>query len=181
MKATDGAVGGKENKRFSEILKFVMSDPVVPNGLGYVKLSVDTFGSRDLGNCQNSRPFACGKGGVSKMVNDACGAIEHLSGPPFVKSNEVAVMGFSMGGHAVNSIATYRRPSPSRRTFIAGIAMYGSCEYLYNVSKETMPVVEIIGEHDSYAPGVCLLAKVRRLRFMCLPMPTMVLTVLLGN
>jgi dienelactone hydrolase len=93
------------------------------------------------------------------MVNDAYGAIEYLTELPFVRSDKIAVMGFSMGGHAVNSIATYGRPSRSGRTFVAGIAMYGSCEYLYNAGKETMPLVEIIGEHDNYAPGCKFIGK----------------------
>ena len=123
--------------------------------LGYVTLSVDTFGSRGFGYCgSRARHVLCGRGGVSTMVNDAYGAIEYLAGLPFVRSNKVTVMGFSMGGHAVNSIATYGRPSRSGRTFVAGIAMYGSCEYLYNAGKETMPLVQIIGEHDDYA-GAC--------------------------
>jgi dienelactone hydrolase len=129
--------------------------------LGYVTLSVDTFGSRGLGYCgPRSRHVTCGRGGVSTMVDDAYGAIEYITGlPSFVRSNKVAVMGFSMGGAAVNSIAAYGRPSRSGRTFVTGIAMYGSCEYLYNANKETMPLVQIIGEHDDYAGGCKFIGK----------------------
>lgn len=70
--------------------------PSYLSGLGYVVLSVDTFGSRGYARCPN--PYMARQ----PYVKDAYGALDYLANQPFVDRNRIAVMGFSMGANHIN-------------------------------------------------------------------------------
>ncbi len=131
------------------------------NGLGYVTLSVDSFGSRGLGSCGRARHVLCGDGGASAMMQDAYGALEYLAGLPFVDRDNIAVMGFSLGARAVNMLVGNQRASPTGGNFKAAIAMYSNCNFLYLADKDMIPVVQIVGEFDDWAQGCKLIAQRR--------------------
>ncbi len=85
------------------------------------------------------------------MWRDAYGALDYLAALPEIDPNRIAVMGFSLGGMAIESIAEQSLTSPSGRNFAAGIVVYGFC----SVSGEPpFPVLEIIGDKDVHS-GYC--------------------------
>ncbi len=115
-------------------------------GLGYVVLTVDSFGSRGGGKC----PDATGGGRRDK---DAYGARDYLAGMPLVDGDRIAVMGFSLGASVINDLAT-KEPRQNGREFQAAIAVYGQCDFMLGMDPPPWPLVEIFGEKDSYA-GTC--------------------------
>ena len=70
--------------------RFIVDWPNYLTGLGYVTLSVDSFGPRGLKRCPNW---------VSKdkyvLIKDAYGGLEYLASLPFVDKERIGVMGFS--------------------------------------------------------------------------------------
>jgi dienelactone hydrolase len=113
------------------------------NKLGYVTLAVDTFGSRGLSSCGLSRHLLCGGIGADVMISDAYGAIAYLGGLPFVEGEKISIMGLSMGGSAVNRLAS--RARAHGRNFKSAIALYGRCDFS---EYDSIPLLEIFGEHD---------------------------------
>jgi dienelactone hydrolase len=75
---------------------------------GYVALAVDSFGPRGFEN-------ACAKGSYDQPA-DAFRALQLLKRQPFVRGDDVAVMGFSMGASAV--LAALERGSIARMVLI---------------------------------------------------------------
>jgi dienelactone hydrolase len=118
------------------------------NKLGYVTLAVDTFGSRRLSNCSLSRHLLCSGTGAEAMISDAYGAIAYLAGLPFVDGQKVSIMGLSLGGTAVNRLASRARPRD--RNFKTAIALYGRCDFS---DYDSIPLLQIFGEHENYAIG----------------------------
>lgn len=118
------------------------------NKLGYVTLAVDTFGSRQLGNCSLTRHLLCSSGGAEPMISDAYGALAYLKGLPFVDGQKVSIMGLSLGGTAVNRLASRTRAND--RNFKSAIALYGRCDFS---DYDSIPLLQIFGEHDNYAIG----------------------------
>ena len=110
---------------------------------GYAVLTVDSFGSRELGRCPNSvHPINFAR---SEMVADAYGALDYLAAQPDIDANRVYVMGFSVGGFTINMLAT--RPSLSRdgRSFKGAISLYAPCPY---EERLTFPTMVVIGSLD---------------------------------
>jgi dienelactone hydrolase len=118
------------------------------NKLGYVTLVVDTFGSRGLSNCSFSRHLLCSGTGAEPMISDAYGALAYLAGLPFVDRQKVSIMGLSLGGTAVNRLAS--RAKANGRNFKSAIALYGRCDFS---DYDSIPLLEIFGEYDNYAIG----------------------------
>lgn len=122
--------------------------------LGYVALTVDTFGSRGLAPCPN--PLA-GIGPPQdahrELVRDAWGALDYLGTLPFVQGHRVAVMGFSLGGDALNGFLL-QQPRRGPRDFDAGIALYGSCEALKGMPAR-LPMLQLAGELDRASADTC--------------------------
>jgi dienelactone hydrolase len=132
--------GGIRQPNISEYWPYFLND------LGYVTLAVDTFGSRHLTNCSSAGRNPLCTAGAEMMIDDAYGAFAYLTGLPFVNSQKVSVMGFSLGATAANRLAG--RARGNTQTFKSAIALYGSCEFS---DYDSIPLLQIIGEHDRWA------------------------------
>jgi len=108
---------------------------------GYVALAVDSFGPRGFEN-------ACAKGSYDQPA-DAFRALQFLKRQPFVRGDDVAVMGFSMGASAV--LAALERGSIARMypdTFRAAVAFFPQCDGSSGIM--TAPTLVLIGELDDW-------------------------------
>ncbi|NKB22097.1 MAG: hypothetical protein GKS01_16535 [Alphaproteobacteria bacterium] len=129
---------------------------------GYVSLTVDSFGSRGVGNCPNEftrtttdkplRPYKA-------IAADAHGALAYLRKLPIVKSKDVAVAGFSLGGIVIHMaiLPAYAKSKPSLG-FKAAISLYGNCAVRVPMEKlpdAPLPFMAIIGEKDKRILGNC--------------------------
>ena len=113
---------------------------------GYAALAVDSFGSRGLRPCPNGES-------TSVIANrdlpaDAYGALEFLAAQPDIATDRIYVMGFSIGGWAIGSMATRPPLGPSQRTFRAGIALYDGCHHYRYADRLTFPTLVVIGTKD---------------------------------
>jgi len=126
-------------------------------GLGYVVLSVDSYSPRGISNCAQGI-------GWSEQADDAYGALDYLSGLPFVDGNRVGVLGFSRGAMAINDfIAKTRHKDDPTNTrsgsdpdFKAAIAFYGRCGL--SQTRKNLPLMEIVAEKDEYLAPTCIAA-----------------------
>ena len=109
--------------------------------LGYVSLTVDSFGPRGI-------VTSCHTGPPAGRNFDAFGALDYLATQPFVRPADVALMGFSEGGMitlldiepGVNDQAT--------RKFRAAVALYPNCSGSGIV---TVPTLILNGELDDWS------------------------------
>jgi dienelactone hydrolase len=126
-------------------------------GIGYVVLSVDTFGSRGEVRCPN--PYW---GARATWVKDAYGALDYLAAQPFVDKNRIAVMGFSLGTNHINGgIIPSRVRASGGVDFKAAIGFYGHCAHIGSYPKGSIPLMQIGAEHDpAHAPGCQYAAKI---------------------
>lgn len=119
---------------------------------GYATLAVNTFGSRGFDRCPAAKHLA----GMT-MWRDAYGAWDYLASRADIDPDRIAVMGFSVGAQAVETIAGQYLKTRKNKTFRAGISMYGRCDI---DGTPAFPVLEVIGEKDQYSfscssgPGV---------------------------
>lgn len=124
--------------------------PEFLNGLGYVTLTVDSFGPRGLGSCPNRL-----QKNRRQVMKDAYGALNHLAAQRYVKANKVAVMGFSWGAVGINDFVKASMKSRSKPEFAAGISFYGYCTLLRSAKKYLYPLMQIIGEKDIRFVDAC--------------------------
>ena len=126
-------------------------------GLGYVVLSVDSYGARGARNCtEMKRVWQTWKTGRrhydarnKATVSDAYGALDYLTKLPFVDGNRVAVMGFSAGANAINyRLVPKRVRSSGELDFKAAIGLYGRCHGLFDYSQGQIPAMQIVGDKD---------------------------------
>jgi dienelactone hydrolase len=117
------------------------------NDQGYVFLAVDTFGSRGRGACPNDLWSSS-----LTFVKDAYGALDYLAAQPFVDPERVAVMGFSIGAdHINNALIPWRVRKSGERDFKAAIAFYGRCDDIGPYPEGSIPLLEVVAEHDANA------------------------------
>jgi len=115
--------------------------------LGYVVLGVDTFGSRGYGPCPNPIWWDS-----FSFVKDAYGALDYLAKQPFIDANRVAVIGFSVGAnHINNELISGRVRKPGQPDFSAAVAFYGQCGGIGPYPEGSIPLMQVIAEHDSYS------------------------------
>ena len=109
---------------------------------GYAALAVDSFGPRAIeSNC----------GAFSYQLTDAFRALAYLKAQPFVRSDHVAVLGFSMGGNSV--LAALEQTSVSDAPpdkFRAGVALYPKCSSSTGIM--TAPTLVLVGALDDWTP-----------------------------
>lgn len=109
---------------------------------GYVALAVDSFGPRGLEIAQNVSQ--------GQQVADAFQALKFLKTKSFVRADDVAVMGFSLGG--ISTLAALERGSMMEKIFAdrfrAGIAFYPDCAVSSGIM--TAPTLVLIGELDDW-------------------------------
>lgn len=111
---------------------------------GYVTLAVDSHGGCLL---EEQRKVHV------KVAKDAYGALDYLANQPFVDKNSVGVMGFSSGAHAINRFGAIPGRSRRKLDFKAGVSFYGNCEFLDSDYQPTFPIMEIVGDKDSWSVG----------------------------
>ncbi len=131
--------------------------PAYLNGLGYVTLTVDTFGSRGLGPCGNAlHPSGPGPKteACHEFTRDAYGAFDYLARRPYVRPDQIAVIGFSLGANAINSYLIHR-PRSSSGNFTAAVGVYGRCHDLWGYRPGSTPLMELAGELDTHHVGAC--------------------------
>jgi len=124
--------------------------------LGYVTLTVDSFGSRGLGACPNALhpqqpPMT---NAYREITRDAFGALDHLATRPDVAADRVAVIGYSLGTNVINSFLIHLPPRPGRN-FAAAIGIYGRCHDLRRHPTPATPLMQIAGELDEPHIGPC--------------------------
>jgi dienelactone hydrolase len=112
--------------------------------MGYVALSLDSFGRRDIDD-------HCA-GFFTDQAEDAYAALAWLSARPFVRASHVAVMGFSMGGGSVlTALETGVLERRYAQKFRAGIAFYPLCQWASGIM--TSPVLVLVGDADTWTPS----------------------------
>ena len=118
-------------------------------GLGYVTLTVDSFGSRGLGPCPNSL-----LSDKPRIVMDAYGGFDYLTSLPYVDKHKIVVMGFSLGAIIINSeIIPWSKRALRDNDFKAGISLYGFC---YGITSDPpFPVMVVVGDKDEYVAASC--------------------------
>jgi dienelactone hydrolase len=105
---------------------------------GYVALQVDSFSPR-------GPSLNCDYAGSLTISHDAFSAKSYLSKLPFVDSENIAVVGWSMGGMAVLKIIDRYFRDKAVSPFKAGVAFYPSC---YPVYEPDTPLLLMIGKKD---------------------------------
>ncbi|MBS0524883.1 MAG: dienelactone hydrolase family protein [Proteobacteria bacterium] len=114
---------------------------------GYVVLAPDSFEPRGEKN-------VCGRGRVvsgQMRVADVAGALDWLNAQPFVRKNDIGLIGHSHGGwttmRAVQGIFGL-----TERGLRAAVAYYPSCspQFDRNVS---LPLLILIGDRDDWTPA----------------------------
>ena len=125
--------------------RFIVDWPHYLTGLGYVTLSVDSFGPRGIGRCPHSLD-------PDELTQDAYGGLEYLASLPFVDKERIGVMGFSMGARTIDYFAQQVFKTPSGLNFKAAVSLYGSCANLYGYTFspvgtfKIIPTMVIVGE-----------------------------------
>lgn len=131
--------------------------PTYLMGLGYVTLTVDTFGSRGLGPCGNTlHPSGPGPKteAYHEIARDAYGAFDYLARQPYVRQDQIAVIGFSLGANAINSYLIHK-PRASAGNFKAAVGVYGRCHDLWRYTTGPTPLMQLVGELDERHVEAC--------------------------
>lgn len=117
-------------------------------GWGYVSLQVDSFGPRGESNIA-SDPSAISP---STRAQDAYDAKSYLNGLPFVKQNQIAIMGWSHGGWSLFRTADDLLQIENRgELFRSAIAFYPYCDY--PLGSLNTPILILVGELDDWCPA----------------------------
>jgi dienelactone hydrolase len=96
-----------------------------------------------------------GKGSI-ELTQDAYYGLDHLAALPYVRGDQIAAIGFSLGASILNSFIGLRDRNPDKRDFAAAIAVNGHCSALYDYSTDQIPVMQILGEMDKERVQSCL-------------------------
>ena len=119
--------------------------------LGYVVLTIDSYGPRWVGTCGQLI------GWKILQAEDAFGALDYLVSLPVVDPDRIGVIGFSAGAIAINSVlANQMQTDSDKKSFRAAIAMYGHCRQLFNYNENSIPLLEIMGEYDTQHTQSCI-------------------------
>lgn len=131
--------------------------PTYLRSLGYVVLTVDSFGSRGLGPCGNTlHPSGPGPKTTAyrEITRDAYGAFDYLERQPFVRKGAIAVIGFSLGANVINSYLIHQ-PRASTGNFKAAVGIYGRCHDLWRYKAGSTPLMQLAGELDERHIDAC--------------------------
>lgn len=131
--------------------------PAFLKGIGYVTLTVDSFGSRSLGPCGNVlHPSGPGPKTSSyhEITRDAYGAFDYLASQPYVRPDQIAVIGFSLGANVINSYMVHK-PRAASGNFAAAVGFYGRCHDLWRYTPGSTPLMELVGELDKRHVEAC--------------------------
>lgn len=117
--------------------------PAALNANGVAALTVYSCASTDSGTCITSRGQW-----MSRMSEDAVGALDFLATRPEIDPKAISVMGFSAGAFAVEGLAGATAPSPAGHSFRSAVSVYGNCSV---PGTPAMPVLAIMGALDRNA------------------------------
>jgi dienelactone hydrolase len=114
---------------------------------GYVTLAPDSFGPR-------GEKSVCGRGMAvtgQMRVADVAGALDWLNAQPFVRKNDIGLIGHSHGGWTTMR-AVQGNFGLAQRGLRAAVAYYPSCSAQFdrNVS---VPLLILIGDKDDWTPA----------------------------
>jgi dienelactone hydrolase len=123
--------------------------PAALNAQGVAALTVYSCDSSDSNVCIASRGQW-----MSRMSEDATGALDFLAARPDIDPRAISVMGFSAGAFAAEGLAGMAAPSPSGHRFRSAISVYGNCSV---PGAPAMPVLAIMGALDRNASQCPLL------------------------
>jgi dienelactone hydrolase len=122
---------------------------------GYVALFVDDFVTRGIRQtCAVDFPQA---------LPDAFGALEFITGLPYVDKARIAALGYSQGADtALQIAASPAAPAlPGGAKFRAAVAFYPPCENQAN-ARLRLPTLILVGAADTVTPAAACEALVRR-------------------
>lgn len=115
---------------------------------GYVALMVDSLGPRGESDIC-SDPFVVPP---TVRAQDAYDAKTYLAASPFVKKNQIALMGWSHGGwtvlHTINGITPFKN---KENPFQSAIAFYPYCSE--SLLELDAPLLILIGKLDDWCPA----------------------------
>lgn len=117
--------------------------PAALNAHGVATLTVYSCESSDSSTCITSRGQW-----MSRMSEDATGALDFLASRPDIDARAISVMGFSAGAFAAEGLAGTAAPSPAGHRFRSAISVYGNCSV---PGSPAMPVLAIMGALDRNA------------------------------
>ena len=114
---------------------------------GYVVLAPDSFGPR-------GEKSVCGRSQAvtgQMRVADIAGALDYLNAQPFVRRNDIGLIGHSHGGWTVMR-SVQGNFALAQRGLRAAVAYYPACSAQYdrNVS---VPLLILIGDKDDWTPA----------------------------
>jgi dienelactone hydrolase len=115
---------------------------------GYVVLTIDTMGSRGYSTCAGNIGSL-----MVQQAEDAFGGLNYLKQQPFIDGRNVAVMGFSLGAMAINSMLISATKEEGKN-FKAAISLYGHCRGI--MDKPPFPLMEIAADKDSNHMPSCV-------------------------
>jgi dienelactone hydrolase len=124
--------------------------------LGYVVLQVDSFtprGVREICSLKE-RPLRAER----ERPRDAYGALQYLQAQPFVRSDQVAILGWSHGGIALLwtiGVDSAARPKLAH-DFAAAVAFYPGCSTALRSRpgwRAAMPVLMLLAGKDDWTPA----------------------------
>ena len=114
---------------------------------GYVVLAPDSFGPRGVKS-------VCAKGTIvsgTARVADIAGAIDYLNAQPFVRKNDIGLIGHSHGGWTTMR-AVQGSFGLAGRGLRAAVAYYPSCSVAFD-SDVAVPLLILIGDRDDWTPA----------------------------
>lgn len=124
--------------------------------LGYVTLTVDSFGPRNQQSCVKPVNLLVGAN-RHIAAGDVHGALRYLSTLPYVDARRVAVVGFSWGGIMIAYMSNEDFKTPEGLTFKAMVSFYGHCSKTlpqnadYSGGDPRLPWLIVQGEKESAA------------------------------
>jgi dienelactone hydrolase len=114
---------------------------------GYVALAPDSFGPR-------GEKSVCGRGRIvtgQTRVADVAGALDYLNAQPFVRRNDLGLIGHSHGGWTVMR-SVQANFALAQRGLKAAVAYYPSCQAQFDTNV-AVPLLILIGDKDDWTPA----------------------------
>jgi dienelactone hydrolase len=114
---------------------------------GYVTLAPDSFGPR-------GEKTVCGRGQAvtgQARVADVAGALDFLNAQPFVRKNDIGLIGHSHGGWTVMR-AVQGNFGLAQRGLRAAVAYYPACTSQFD-RDVSVPLLILIGDKDDWTPA----------------------------
>jgi dienelactone hydrolase len=114
---------------------------------GYVVVAPDSFGPRGVAS-------VCSKGTIvsgTARVADIAGAMDYLNVQPFVRKNDIGLIGHSHGGWTTMR-AVQKSFGLAGRGLRAAVAYYPSCSAAFD-SDVAVPLLILVGDRDDWTPA----------------------------